>query len=136
MGGEVGGYGWLSTKPEWVNEIGAELRLRPGDGYIWNCFTVPRHRRKGIFRSLLIGIPNIARDEGLRRLWIGTVAVPAEKAVGPPWFRPALSWWGFVVAGRLFSIAIARDAELSREAEDVFGGGPGIRFTPLRSRRH
>jgi len=99
VGNEIGGYGWLSTSPEWVGEIGAELQLRPGDGYIWNCFTVPQHRRKGIFRSLLIGIPRIAREEGLRRLWIGTVAIPAEKVVGPSGFTPVISWAGFAFAG-------------------------------------
>jgi len=136
VGNEIGGYGWLSTSPEWVGEIGAELQLRPGDGYIWNCFTVPQHRRKGIFRSLLIGIPRIAREEGLRRLWIGTVAIPAEKVVGPSGFTPVISWAGFAFAGRLFSIEIARDSELIREAREIFGGSPGIHLRRLRTRRH
>ncbi|HEX2681994.1 MAG TPA: GNAT family N-acetyltransferase [Candidatus Dormibacteraeota bacterium] len=136
MGGEIGGYGWLATNPEWVNEIGGEVRPGPLEGYIWNCFTVPKHRRKGVFRSLLIGISNIAHDEGLRRLWIGSVAIPAEKAVGPSGFRPAITWAGRTFAGRMLSVAWARDRALARDATAVLRGRPGIHFYRLRPRRH
>ena len=38
------------------SEAQLEIRPRPGEGYIWNCATVDEHRRKGIFRSLLVGV--------------------------------------------------------------------------------
>jgi len=88
--GSIAGYGWLSTQPEWIGELQLEIRPGVGEGYVWNCATVLRHRRKGIFRAVLTGISNHARASGLRRLWIGSVAIPAERAVGPSGFRPAL----------------------------------------------
>src|SRR3989449_8626818 len=87
--GGVAGYGWLSIGPEWIGELQLEITPRSGEGYVWNCATIPEHRGKGIFRALLVGISEIARQEGVKRLWIGSVAIPGERAVGQSGFRPA-----------------------------------------------
>jgi GNAT superfamily N-acetyltransferase len=97
--GAVCGYGWLSTTPEWIGEVELEIAPGAGEGYVWNCLTLPDHRRKGIFRSLLAGISVHARRGGLSRLWIGSLAIPAEKAVGQSGFRPALSLDSTVISG-------------------------------------
>jgi Acetyltransferase (GNAT) family len=97
--GSVGGFGWLSTRPEWISELQLEIRPAPREGYIWNCATLVQHRQKGIFRSLLVGISEIARKEGLERLWIGSVAIPAEKALAPSGFQPLLRFSAFRFAG-------------------------------------
>ena len=88
----MAGYGWLSTDPEWIGEI--QLRIAPGAGeaYIWNCVTLEQFRRRGIFGLLLGGITDWAKRSGLRRLWVGSVAIPAEKAVRPAGFRPVLEF--------------------------------------------
>ena len=88
--GSIAGYGWLSTQPEWIGELQLDIRPGLGEGYVWNCATVPEHRRRGIFKAVLSGISNHAHASGLRRLWIGSVAIPAERAVGPSGFRSAL----------------------------------------------
>jgi GNAT superfamily N-acetyltransferase len=90
LGDELVGYGWLSRGAEWIGEV--ELQISPGDGeaYIWNCVTIPAHRRQGVFRSVLTSISAQARGEGLARLWVGSVAIPAEKAMGPSGFQPVL----------------------------------------------
>jgi GNAT superfamily N-acetyltransferase len=90
LGDELAGYGWLSRGPEWIGEV--ELQISPGNGeaYIWNCVTLPAHRQRGVFTTLLIGMSARARHEGLARLWVGSVAIPAEKAMGPSGFQPAL----------------------------------------------
>ena len=90
VGASIAGYGWLSTQPEWIGELQLDIRPGLGEGYVWNCATVLVHRRQGIFRAVLSGISSHARNSGLRRLWIGSVAIPAERAVGPSGFRPAL----------------------------------------------
>jgi hypothetical protein len=134
--GEVGGYGWLSTRPEWIGEIHLEIRPRTGEGYIWNCFTVPEHRRKGIFRSLVVGVSNVAFSEGIKRLWIGSVDIPAEKALAPLGFRPVVSISGVTFGGFLWARVKARDAQLAREAEEVLGSGPGFHVRRTRIVRH
>jgi GNAT superfamily N-acetyltransferase len=137
--GEVGGYGWLSVKPEWVGELQLEMTPRPDEGYIWNCVTLSEHRRKGLFRSLLIGISSVARQEGLRRLWIGSVAVPAEKAVGPSGFKPALAFDSFRLAGlHWMSVTTAQNASslLISEACEVLATRPGWHLRRSQHRRH
>jgi len=135
--GGVGGYGWLSTTPEWIGELQLEIRPRPGEGYIWNCATVDEHRRKGIFRSLLVGISQIARNEGLKRLWIGSVAIPAEKVVEPSGFRPALRFTSLTLGGlHLMRVTPATDTALAREAITRVGMNAGVRLRLSHFRRH
>ncbi len=49
------------------------------EAYIWNCVTLTEHRRKGIFRSLVADISEAAHKTGVRRLWIGSVAIPRRR---------------------------------------------------------
>lgn len=88
--GMVVAYGWLSSGPEWIGELGLELMPAPGEAYIWNCATLPAHRRKGLFSAVLRWMAAQGRREGLVRLWIGSVEIPAEKAVGGAGFTPTL----------------------------------------------
>lgn len=135
--GGVGGYGWLSVGPEWVGELQLEVKPRPGEGYIWNCVTVAEHRRKGIFRSLLVGISEAARRDGLKRLWIGSAAIPAEKAVGPSGFKPALHFATLRFAGlHAMRVAAATDAHLGSDASAVLAIRPGLYLRRGRRRRH
>ena len=129
--GAVAGYGWLSTQPEWIGELQLEIRPGPGEAYIWNCATVAEHRRKGIFKSVLSGISNLSHAAGLRRLWIGSVAIPAERSVGPSGFRRALrfSTWRLGPAHVLRSTAPQdADPQLIFDARSVLGS-PGA---PMR----
>ncbi len=136
MDGSVAGYGWLSTQPEWVGELQLEIRPRPGEGYIWNCTTVHSHRRRGIFRSLLAGVCAIALGEGLRRLWIGSVAIPAEKAVGPAGFKPALHFSSFRFAGLHVLRMTAAEPAISDDGASVLGARPGWYLRRSRARVH
>jgi GNAT superfamily N-acetyltransferase len=90
-GGQVVSYGWLSTEPEWVGEVGVEITPAAGEAYIWNCMTLPRHRRRGHYRALLDGIVAQARRDGLARLWIGSIEDPAEKADADAGFATVLN---------------------------------------------
>jgi len=137
INGGLGGYGWLSTGPEWIGELQLEIRPRPGEGYIWNCATVDEHRRKGIFRSLLVGISEIARQEGLHRLWIGSMAIPAEKAVGPSGFQPALRFTSISIAGlQVLRVTHATDAQVATDASAVLAIRPRLYLRRKTPRRH
>jgi GNAT superfamily N-acetyltransferase len=135
----LAGYGWLSTKPEWIGEVQLEIKPRAGEGYIWNCVTVPEHRRKGTFRAILTGIVKVAREEGMKRLWLGTIAIPAEKAVGPSGFKPAIHSDVFSFAGfHWISARAAPDASpsLISDACEVLGERPGWHVRRSRRRVH
>ena len=83
-------YGWMSTQPEWIGELGLDIAPGEGEAYVWNCVTLPAHRRQGRYRALVEGIVARARAEGLARLWIGSVEDPAEKADADAGFKPVL----------------------------------------------
>jgi GNAT superfamily N-acetyltransferase len=135
--GGIAGYGWLSVGPEWIGEIELEINPRHGEGYIWNCVTLPAHRRKGIFRSLLLGISGHARNEGLKRVWIGSVDIPAEKAVGPSGFQPALRFTSATFAGlHVAWVRRASDHALAADATSILGSGAGMRAWRSHPRRH
>ena len=89
-GHELVGYGWLSTKSEWIGEIELEIGLAPGEAYIWNCVTLNRHRRKGVFRSVVASVVAQARKEGLARLWIASLAGFAGNTIQQAGFEPVL----------------------------------------------
>jgi hypothetical protein len=90
-GREVVSYGWLSTGAEWIGEIRLEIRPGPGEAYVWNCLTLPVHRRRGMFRAVLIRISTVLKEEGIARLWIASGGGGgAEKAVSDAGFRPVL----------------------------------------------
>src|SRR5205085_7023211 len=89
-GRQVLAYGWLSTDAEWIGEIGLEIRPAPGEGYVWNCVTLPAHRRSGLFRALLVAVAAEAKREGLSRLWIASVEDATERPVVAAGFEPVL----------------------------------------------
>jgi len=136
--GSIAGYGWLSAGPEWIGELQLEISPDPGEAYIWNCVTVREHRRKGVFRSLLGGIARTADAEGTRRLWIGSVAIPAEKAVAASGFRPAMRFTTFGAAGmHLVRVSAAEENVLGADAERVLSGvKPGLYVRHSQRRRH
>lgn len=135
--GGVGGYGWLSADREWVGELQLEIKPRAREGYIWNCVTIPEHRRKGVFKSLVTGISGAGHRSGLRRMWIGTVAIPAERALSPAGFSPALLFDTVNFAGlHVMRVRRPRDTKLSSDAGNVLGIRPGLVIRASHSRRH
>jgi GNAT superfamily N-acetyltransferase len=138
MDSAVGGYGWLSVHPEWIGETQLEITPGPGEGYIWNCVTVAEHRRKGIFRSLLIGINESARRKGLKRVWVGSVAIPAERAVASSGFKPALHFTIVTIGSvwHLMRVSASSDPDLASAARAVLNTKTGLVLRRSQPRRH
>jgi GNAT superfamily N-acetyltransferase len=90
VGHELVGYGWVSTKSEWIGEVELEIGLPAGEAYIWNCVTLARHRRKGVFRSVVNAVVGEAQKEGLARLWIASIVGVGGKTIQQAGFQPAL----------------------------------------------
>jgi GNAT superfamily N-acetyltransferase len=135
--GAVAGYGWLSTGREWIGELQLEITPNANEGYIWDCATVVEHRRKGIFRSLLVGISRAAHREGMKRLWIGTIAVPAEKVLAQSGFRPALHFASARLGGwHLMRVGAASDANLVAAAHAALKTRSQLLVRRSRSRAH
>jgi GNAT superfamily N-acetyltransferase len=126
--GDVVGYGWLSSRPEWIGELGLEITPGDGEAYVWNCVTLPPHRLRGVFRALLCHVVALARREGLRRLWIGSVDGGAERALVATGFAP-------IVRFRVANLGQVRCLALSRPV-DVLSGKGRFRIFRVRNRRH
>ncbi len=86
---EVTAYGWLSSGPEWVGEIRLEIGPARGEAYVWNCLTLPAHRRRGLFTAVVTRMTTLVQAEGLQRLWIASGG-GAEKALPGAGYRPVL----------------------------------------------
>ncbi len=131
-GGTVLGYAWLSAGPEWIGEVGLEIRPGPAEAYIWNCVTLPPHRLRGVFRSLVAAICEQARSEGLRRLWIASLLGTAERALRPPGFEPAVR-----IRRRGEDLDLEPGADvLVRDGLSVLGIDRGVPLRAGRPRRH
>jgi GNAT superfamily N-acetyltransferase len=132
----VGGYGWMSAGPEWIGELQLEIRPQESETYIWNCVTLAEHRRKGIFRSLVTGIAGAAGRIGMKRAWIASLAIPAENALGPAGFRPAVHFRALTVAGlHLMSVSFV-ESPLGRDARKVLPVRPGLHARTVAPRTH
>lgn len=135
--GALGGFGWLSTGPEWIGEIQLEIKPREREAYIWNCVTLDEHRRKGVFRSVVFGITNAARRLGKGRVWIGSMAIPAEKTLAPLGFQPALLFDYTTLAGlHLMRVRASERRALAADAGSVVGAHPGLMIRASHPRRH
>jgi GNAT superfamily N-acetyltransferase len=139
LGRELVGYGWLSTRPEWIGEI--ELEITPGahEAYVWNCVTLTPHRMKGVFRTLVASLVAQAREEGLARLWIGSAGNLADHAIETAGFIPVVrfdttSRFGF----RWLTIMPLADVDpgLLAAGPEMLAIKPGSSFRRSKRRRH
>lgn len=137
--GELAGYGWLSTRSEWIGELDLTITPETGEAYIWNCFTLAQHRRRGVLRALLAGIRERAQFDGMKRVWIGSVAIPAERAFGPSGFNPALAMTSVRFAGFHWlrvQPADGADPALVAAAHEVVTTRTGWYLRRSKRRRH
>jgi GNAT superfamily N-acetyltransferase len=138
-GDQMVAYGWLSIHSEWVGELCLEITPAPDEAYVWNCVTLPDHRRKGMYRTLLDGVVAVARREGLARLWIGSVEHPAEKADAAAGFVPVLQldFTSFAGVRRLRVQPVPQaDAQLVEDALMRTGLRSWSSFGWAHSRKH
>ncbi len=131
--GSIAGYGWLSTGPEWIGELEFDIRPRKAEAYVWNCVTLAEHRRKGVFRSLIVGIGEAARTSGVRRLWIASVAIPAQKALAPLGFHPTAQ----IRVYRFLGLFVSTGTKIiDPDARRVISYSTGITVGGVTRRRH
>ena len=123
---EVAAYGWVSTGAEWIGELGLEIWPPRGEAYVWNCVTLPAHRLRGYFQALLRHVTRTAREEGVRRIWIGSIDGGAEPAVVGAGFEQVLRFRVASLVGlRWLSVRAADGADPRTVAEALASLGTG-----------
>jgi hypothetical protein len=75
-------YGWVTFDKEMIGELGLNIRLLPGEAYIWNCVTLEDYRGLRLYPALLWYIVGELRSQGVRRIWIGADADNLPSQVG------------------------------------------------------
>jgi GNAT superfamily N-acetyltransferase len=144
IGTELVGFGWVSTAAEWIGELHLEIRPARGEAYIWNCVTLPGHRRKGVFGALLRAVKAQLKTDGLGRAWIGSLSDPAESAFPKAGFVPVLRFHATPIGGlRWLRVlpAYKVDPLLSAAGSNVIGSrgvpfGSGFYLSTAERRQH
>lgn len=68
--GEVVAYCWLASTPVWVGEIGHAVVPGPEDVYLYDAFTMPGWRGRGLFPAMISRLLALARSQGRKRALI------------------------------------------------------------------
>ena len=65
---------WVTTSGAWTRELRSYLRPPQGGAYIYESFTRPDARGKGLYPTALRGIASDAFERGLDSLWVAVEA--------------------------------------------------------------
>ena len=90
-----------------------------------------KYDKLGVFKALLASMVAQAGNEGLTRLWIGSLPIPGERALSSSGFLPALRLNSEVLSGMIWlrvRPAEGAEASLVEKAREVMA----IANTPLR----
>lgn len=82
---------WVTTGSAWTAELGAFISPPVGDAYIYESFTRPDARGRGIYPFALHNICAELAKRGVPRAWIATEASnePSRRAIAKAGFEPA-----------------------------------------------
>lgn len=74
---------WVTTSAAWTREIQAWVSPPPGDAYVYESFTAPAARGRGVYPFALAGICSWAAERGIVRVWVAVESgnAPSLKAI-------------------------------------------------------
>lgn len=83
---------WATTRVAWTSELRAYLLPPPGDAYVYESYTRPETRGRGIYPFALANICAELGSRGVRRIWIGVEPdnAPSVRAISKAGFGEAL----------------------------------------------
>jgi hypothetical protein len=124
---EVASWLWVSTGCEWAPPLQQRLYFAPDECYGWGAGTLPQHRRRGLFTSVLRWAGWRMAQDGCRLMWDGILDenLPSQRAHAAAGMRPILRMTAVHQPAptplRLRAADYA-DPELVRRARRVVGG--------------
>ena len=100
-GSEVVSYCWSTGGPAWVGEINRLVVPEPADVYLYDAFTLPAWRGRGLFRTLLSRLLITSRERGRRRALIFALATNRAscRAIEAAGFERFHAVWRVELAG-------------------------------------
>jgi GNAT superfamily N-acetyltransferase len=105
---------WVTTGAAWTREIDAYLVPPPGDAYVYESFTTPEARGRGVYPFALAGICDWAQARGIGRVWVAVEEgnAPSLKAIRKAGFEPAYTMRYARRLGRL-TLVVEKPRELA-----------------------
>ena len=84
---------WVTTGAAWTREIRAYVVPPPGDAYVYESFTSPEARGRGVYPFALSGICSWGAAGGVERVWVAVESgnAPSLRAITKAGFRPSYS---------------------------------------------
>ena len=84
---------WCTRSAAWTREIHAYLAPPPGDAYVYESFTRPEARGRGVYPLALRAIASDLYRQGVARVWVGVEAgnKASLRAVTKAGFTPVAS---------------------------------------------
>lgn len=117
--GDIMHSSWVATGPTWTRELRLWVRPPSGDAYIYESFTHPEARGRGIYPFALANILLTLEDEGARRAWIAADSgnAPSLRSISKAGFEPAFDVvyrrrWGRVLVGEPQGPEAAQGAQM------------------------
>lgn len=80
---------WLARGPVWTRELRAFVGPPVGDAYVYESFTAPAARGRGVYPKVLLTACFFLAEKGVERLWVGVEAEnePSLRAVAKAGFE-------------------------------------------------
>jgi GNAT superfamily N-acetyltransferase len=121
LAGETVGWGWCATRELSIGELGIDRPLPPGQRYLWDFFTVPRWRGRGIYPRLLQTIA--ANEPEVERFWVGHDLgnTPSARGIGKAGFREIGVLYRLPEGA--FALVPTCQRDIALEAATLFGVG-------------
>ncbi len=84
---------WVTTGAAWTREIRAYVVPPAGDAYVYESFTAPEARGRGVYPFALAGICSWAAKARLGRVWVAVEGgnAPSYRAITKAGFEPSYS---------------------------------------------
>ena len=91
--GRIAHASWVTTSGAWTAELGRLVTPPPGAAYVYESFTDPALRGRGIYPFALACICAELSSQGIDQVWIGVEATnaPSVRAITKAGFEPAFS---------------------------------------------
>jgi ribosomal protein S18 acetylase RimI-like enzyme len=92
-GGKLLHASWVATSPVWTRELRRPLAPPPGAAYVYESFTHPDARGRGVYPFALRGIVTTMADRGIQQVWVAVEASNqrSQRAVTKAGFEPAFT---------------------------------------------
>jgi hypothetical protein len=125
------GWGWCAREEVAIGELGLIRSLPPGNRYLWDCFTLPGWRGRGIYPRLLqtmvtcetnadrfwLGhdFTNVASARGIARSGFREVGILYRRPTGAFVLLPSAPLSIAAAAATLFAVALATPSPYAQE---------------------